>query len=69
MNVARRPLADVTHRAIEVLIREFGPADTIRFINQFTNGHGDYTSERDALFEGMMLDQIIAEIEQGRDFR
>jgi hypothetical protein len=62
MTVKSRPLAEVTHRAIEILCRELGAADTLRFINQFTNGHGDYTAERDALFADETLDQIIADM-------
>ncbi len=62
MTVKHKPLAEVTQRAIEILCRELGAADTIRFINQFTNGHGDYTLERDALFAGESLDQMIADI-------
>ncbi len=61
-----RPLAEVTHRAIEILCRELGAADTMRFINQFTNGHGDHTAERDTLFDGATLDQIIADIKQAK---
>jgi hypothetical protein len=64
--VRTKPLAEVTQRAIEILSRELGTADTIRFINQFTTGHGDYTSERDVLFAGETLDQIIADIKQTR---
>ena len=40
--------------------------DTIRFINQFTSIHGDYTEEREALFGEMSLKQILDEIEQSR---
>ncbi|HZT82768.1 MAG TPA: hypothetical protein VFA26_21235 [Gemmataceae bacterium] len=54
-----RPLAEVTRRAIEVLTRELGAADTIRFVNQFTTGLGDYTAEREHLFGGETLEQII----------
>jgi hypothetical protein len=62
MKVRTKPLAEVSQRAIEVLCRELGAADTVRFINQFTTGHGDYTSERDVLFAEDTLDQIIANI-------
>ena len=62
MTVETQPLAEVTRRAIEVLAREPGSADAIRFINQFSTGHGDYTSERDGLFGGQTLDQIFDEI-------
>jgi hypothetical protein len=66
MTLRTRPLAEVTQRAIEILCRELGTADTVRFINQFTTGHGDYTTERDVLFAGETLDQIIADIKQTR---
>jgi hypothetical protein len=66
MTVDVKPLAEVTHRAIEILCRELGAADTMRFINQFTNGHGNYTSERDSLFAGEPLDKIIADIKSAR---
>ena len=66
MAVKRKPLAEVTQRAIEIRCRELGAVDTIRLINQFTNGHGDYTSERDALFAGESLDQRIADIKAAK---
>jgi hypothetical protein len=66
MTVKNKPLAQVSQRAIEVLCRELGAVDTVRFINQFTTGHGDYTSERDALFAGETLDQIIAGIKRAK---
>jgi hypothetical protein len=64
MTVKNKPLAEVSQRAIEVLCRELGTVDTVRFLNQFTTGHGDYTSERDTLFAGETLDQIIAGIKR-----
>ena len=66
MTVRTKPLAEVTQRAIEILYRELGTADTIRFINQFTTGYGDYTLERDNLFAGETLDQIIADIKRAK---
>jgi hypothetical protein len=66
MTVKNKPLAEVSQRAIEVLCRELGAVDTVRFINQFTTGHGDYTSERDALFAGESLDQIISGIKRAK---
>lgn len=50
MKIPTRPLSEITEQAIAVLAREIGIVDTIRFINQFTSGYGDYTEERDALF-------------------
>jgi hypothetical protein len=60
------PLAEVTRRAIEILSRELGTADALRFVNQFTAGAGDYTAERQQLFAGRTLTEIIAEIKQDR---
>lgn len=62
MTVHLRPLAEVTQEAIRVLSRELGVADTLRFMGQFTTGSGNYTEERDRLFEGLTLDDILAEI-------
>lgn len=62
MTVQTRSLADVTRRAIEVLTRELGVADTLRFVTQFTTGLGDYTAERDQLFGEETLEQILGAI-------
>ena len=64
MTVQTRSLADVTRRAIEVLTRELGAADTLRFVNQFTTGLGDYTAEREQLFGEETLEQIIGAIKE-----
>lgn len=66
MVVQTKPLAEVTQNAIRVLCRELGLADTMRFVGQFTVGYGDYTAERDELFRGMTLDDMIAGIKQRR---
>ena len=66
MTVMTKPLAEVTQEAIGILCREMGIVNTIRFVNQFIIGYGDYTEEREALFEDMSLDEIIAEIKRTR---
>lgn len=66
MTVKNKPLAELSQRAIEILCRELGSVDTVRFLNQFTSGHGDYTAERDMLFGGETLDQIIASIKEAK---
>ena len=62
MTVETKPLAELTSRAIELLSRELGAADALRFINQFTIGYGDYTAERESLFGSMTLDEITSQI-------
>jgi hypothetical protein len=59
MNPAIKPLTEITRQAFAVLTREFGPADTIRFVSQFTTGSGNYTAERDALFGQDKLADIV----------
>ncbi len=61
-----KPLTQITQEAIQVLYQEIGVVDTVRFLNQFTTGYGDYTTERDALFANMTLDDILADIKAGR---
>ena len=54
--------AELTSEAMALLTRELGTVDTIRFINQFTNGFGDYTQERESWLGSLTLDEVIAEI-------
>jgi hypothetical protein len=61
-----KPLAEITRDALRILMRDIGIANTVRFLNQFTSGYGNYTEERDQLFSDMTLDDIIAEIKHKR---
>jgi len=60
MNLAMKPLSEVTKLAADVLSKEIGIADTVRFLNQFSTGYGDYTDEREALFADLTLDEILS---------
>jgi hypothetical protein len=51
-------------RALKVLNKEMGIVDTVRFINQFTTGYGDYTQDREQLFKDMTLDDIISAVKK-----
>ncbi|GAB4548156.1 MAG: hypothetical protein Kow0063_43050 [Anaerolineae bacterium] len=62
-----KPLVEINRRAIPLLYRELGVVDAVRFLKQFTPGLGDYTQEREALFAGKTLEQIVSEIEQMRE--
>ena len=66
MTVQEKALSEITKEALEVLSNEIGIANTIRFINQFTTGIGNYTEERALLFEDMSLGQILTEIKKMR---
>jgi hypothetical protein len=60
MNVQTKPLSEITQQAIDLLFKEIGIVNTIRFLNQFTTGYGDYTQEREALFKDLTLDELLA---------
>ena len=60
MNVQTKPLSDITQQAIDLLFKEMGIVNTMRFLNQFTTGYGDYTQEREALFKDLTLDELLA---------
>jgi len=66
MKVQLKPLMEITHDALRVLYKELGVVNTLRFINQFTTGYGNYTEEREKLFEGMSLDDVVLGIKQMR---
>jgi hypothetical protein len=61
-----RPLAEITTQALKVLYKEIGIVNTVRFVNQYTTGYGDYTQEREQLFADMTLDSIVSEIKRKR---
>jgi hypothetical protein len=64
--IAVKPLAEINRDAIKILIKEIGIADTLRFIGQFTSGYGNYTQERQQLFAGQSLDDILAAMKRER---
>ena len=63
MNAVIKPIALINENATNILIKEMGVVDTIRFINQFTMGKGNYTEERRMMVDTMTLDEIITGIE------
>ncbi len=63
-NFSMKSLAEINQRAIQLLYRELGVVDAVRFLRQFTTGYGDYTKERDELFAGKNLQEILAEMAQ-----
>jgi len=43
MSTQLKPYAELNRRAFQILSREIGVADTLRFFGQFWAGGGDYT--------------------------
>lgn len=62
MTAQLQPIFEISQRATNVLIKEIGVVDTIRFLNQFRAGSGNYTVERDLLFKGMSVKDIVKDI-------
>jgi hypothetical protein len=60
------PLAEITKEALQVLYKEIGVVNTIRFVNQFTTGYGDYTEERKIIFADMTLDDLLTEMSKAK---
>lgn len=59
-----RPLAEITQEALHFLYLQLGVVDTVRFLNQFTSGYGNYTEERRALVEKQTLDEVVADLKR-----
>ena len=63
------PLAEVTKEALRILYKEIGVVNTVRFMNQFTTGYGNYVEERKLLFENLTSDELFTEIKNDRKTR
>jgi len=62
MKVETRQRTAITQEAFRLLFRESGLVNTVRFLNQFTAGYGNYTEERRSATENQTLDELLAEI-------
>ena len=47
-------------------MKELGAANAMRFLTQFRAGYGDYTAEREQLFENDTVKSIVAGINAKR---
>jgi len=63
MNAQIKPMFIINENATKILAQEIGIVDTLRFINQFSFGCGNYTEERRKIIDTMSLDDILAGIE------
>ena len=66
MNMETRPISEISRRATRILVEEMGVVDTIRFLNQFSIGQGDYTKEREKWLGEISLDDAMAQIKAER---
>ena len=56
--------AELRCRGLEILVRELGYADAMRFLLQYETGHGDYTRQRHELLPPWTVDQLIEEADK-----
>ena len=61
MSVQPKPLSEVAQEAIDLLSKEMGGVNTVRFLNQFRTGYGDYTQERESLLKGVTVNEVVEE--------
>jgi hypothetical protein len=52
---------------LEALLDRLGPAGTIRFLQDYDHGRGDYTKDRHRWLDGVGLDQVQHDIEERRE--
>lgn len=53
-------LNEVRIRGLAALMKELGPVDFVRFMQQFENGKGDYTADRAQWLDAIDTQQIKA---------
>jgi hypothetical protein len=51
--------AELRRRAFEILVRELGYIDAVRFFHQYETGEGDYTKERDAMLPKWTNEELL----------
>jgi len=57
-----RPISEISHQAIRILFEKMGVVDTLRFLNQFSVGQGDYTKDREKWLGYIFLEDAISQI-------
>jgi len=67
MNIETRTISEISRRATHILFREMGIVETIRFLNQFSVGRGDYTKEREKWLGNISLDDALSQIKDGKN--
>lgn len=61
--------AQLRQRGIEALVQALGAVGMVRFLQQFDQGNGDYTRDRDAILADITLEEAIVQIKQSREGR
>jgi hypothetical protein len=62
-------LHELSSEARHVLYEHLGVAKTVRFLNQFETGEGNYTEERDATLGGASIEEVVGMIKRSETSR
>ena len=57
-----KTLNEINIEVIHILKKEIGLKNTIRFLNQFSVGRGDYTKDGKKIYDKMSVKDIVSEI-------
>jgi hypothetical protein len=57
---------EIQQTAFDVLHKQFGISNLIRFIQQYDKGYGNYTVDRDEWQNNYTVDSLFAEIEANK---
>ncbi|MDR1619320.1 MAG: hypothetical protein LBS18_01455 [Clostridiales bacterium] len=57
-------LNTIREEGFRVLVNGLGTTGTVTFLRQFDSGSGNYTEEREKLFEGVTIDEIADRIQK-----
>jgi hypothetical protein len=63
MNPITNPV-ELRRRGMEVLIRELGYVNAMRFMLQYETGHGDYAKDRSRFLPNWTVDDITREADK-----
>jgi hypothetical protein len=64
MSIKITPLDDVRKRGYQILSKELGAFDFIRFIQQSSSGYGDYTKDKSKILSEISIDEIYNKIKK-----
>ena len=53
----------------KALTERLGPGGAMRFMMQYDPGHGDYTKEREEIFAGMEIEELLAAVRRTGESR
>jgi hypothetical protein len=59
-----KSMSQLNEEARQLLIRELGVGDAIRFFGQFDTGSGNYATDRDQWQAGLTVEQIASDIKE-----